>query len=1233
TITNDVGTITYRANDKSNLSGTIEIQVTSDASWFTEAKLGSSLILYGSVLDYSNPGNNSGQKPILTTIKLDQTAPEITINNDLSTSPITDDNDGGKIKKVGDDYFYELTGIWKDVDGSGPDKLFYATDGGANEDSWINANTLATRNYVIKSTVESSWSLYIPVVEGTSYNFAVKAVDVAGNIGYDKPNKIVKFDFSKPTIEISLADGVYGETRPTVTITAHDHHRIKTTDGIVLVGTPKKNGANASASDYTLETTTGGGTSTATRTLTFNTDGVYEFTFKATDVNNRESDTVSRTWTVDTQAPEAKADNDATYGLKINGAAAKTWYRDTNLRFDGYVTEEISGLSKVYYLVSASDTADEADVLAGSQWNFAGSVNTGTVAYSVTPTVGDGTSYVHMIFEDAAGNQSEVKTTTVKLDQDVPTISGKFYTYNGVTAEMPSSLFVNTGKSDTLILYGIVNETGSGIDTLTLTKSGDTFTPTIQYATGLTSTSTVTNFENATWGNTKDGASAWKATFNVSGLTTGPIQAAVSDLAGNGSTVQLVSLDSDATAPTLTLTNSDLQTAPYGISERSPYMTVDGGHHNYTFQGTWSDSGSGTYKLYYSTDSTTIGSGTWNAVESTSAPQSTGTTNWTQTLELDEGTGKQIAFYAEDKVGNKTSVISRTGITIDYTDPTLTLSPATAETYYPLESTNTAIWTITASDNLGTPAVTVAAMKDGSAVPSGTGGFSYNASTKTITLANNANANGTWNITVTATDGAGRTTVRTLNTIVDRSLPVINDDIEIHDGDVVKDYDVNSWSRNGTLTVKGTINEAGSGLSIVYFMKGVGAGVDNLKEITSEDRKSVGVLGIGSSVEYEFTVSDLAAGSIVVGIQTEDKAGNLSEVKRITLNLDKTNPSFGSTTDRYYSFAQAADYKLMEGTILSNGTKDIYFVGPYSDAGSGVAELAFETVRDASSSATDCTVEYSTDEITSGATNIGSMTWKAYNQIADTTTIKSYRAKIEKDDFANGDSIVAKPLDRAGNGSTQPIFTIAIDSTAPVITLNTPKTKRLLPTADAESVNTVNGTITFAGTTDETSMDKLELYWGTAQNACNTLFETKLAAQSYNWSFDVPLSTVDSGTVKFIGGSNYAGSTRDIFLKLVATDKAGNVASYVYQYTVDPDKDRPIITFPQLDLSGLSESASVNLTSDRTLNGSVTDDDGVSKLEYQIGSGDWTELTVTNGNFSYTFTDETNYAMKFRVTD
>ncbi|MBP5452486.1 MAG: hypothetical protein J6Y16_09655 [Treponema sp.] len=1227
TITNDVGTITYRANDKSNLSGTIEIQVTPDALWFTEAKLGSSPILYGSVLDYSNPGNNSGTTTILTTLKLDQTAPVIAIGNDLSTSPITDDNDGGKIKPDGDDYFYELTGTWKDLDGSGPDKLFYSINNGTD---WINADTLATKNYVRKSTVESSWSLYIPVVEGSNYTFAVKAQDANGNTKEAKPGETVTFDFSKPTIEISLADGVYGETRPTVMITAHDHHRIKTTDGIVLVGTPKKNGANASASDYTLETTTGGGTSTATRTLTFNTDGVFKFTFKAVDVNNRESDTVEGTWTIDTVAPAPKADNVATYGLKINGAAAKTWYRDTNLRFDGYVDESLSGLKTVYYLVSANSTEDVADVVAADQWNFAGASNTGTVAYSVMPTVSSVNKYVHMVFEDVAGNKSAVKTNMIELDQEVPTIGGKFYNYGDVTAEMPANIFVNTTESKTLTLYGLVSETGSGIDTLTLTKSNGSFTPTIKYNNTLSDTSTMNEFTGATWNDTKTGATAWRATFNVSGLTTGAIQATVSDVAGNSSSAQIVSLDSDSTAPTLTLSNSDLEDAPFKITEKSPYMNVSGDVHNYTFQGTWSDSGSGTYALYYSVNSTTIGTGTWVAVDSTTAPQSTGTTNWTLTMNLEEGTGKQIAFYAVDKVGNKSSVISKTGITVDYTDPTLTLAPDTVQTYYGVEAENSAVWTITASDNLGTPEVTVEAKKYVDEVESETNGFTYNDSNKKITLANDSSANGVWNITVTATDGAGRKTVKTINTTVDRSKPVFTDTLSITDGDVTKEYALDSWSRNGTLTLNGKIAELGSGLVKVYYKKNPGAGATNLR---GNQDGSVGAAGTGAEVEYEITVSGLTSGSTEVGLQAEDAAGNLSEIKRITLNIDKRAPTYGNPR-QFYSYEAATGYNQIEGTVLSNGANDMYIVGPYYDENSGIKELKFE-IDEVELVEDDCVVKYSTGTINGDATNIGSLIWESYDE-TKASTYQSYRAMIKKEKFPSGGVVDAKPVDRAGNGSTQLVFTISIDSTPPALTLNTPKTKRLAPTEDGEAVNTVNGTITFAGTTDETAMNSLKLYWGTAQDACNTLLETKNAANSYNWSFDVPLSKVVSNTVKFIDNTSYAGNPKDIYLKLVALDKAGNEASYVYKYSVDPDGDRPIITFTQLDLTGLTANAGTSnvwLKDSKTLSGSVTDDDGVAKLEYKLDSGTWQTLPVTNGNFSYTFATDKKYSMSFRVTD
>ncbi|MBP5450956.1 MAG: hypothetical protein J6Y16_01825 [Treponema sp.] len=408
--------------------------------------------------------------------------------------------------------------------------------------------------------------------------------------------------------------------------------------------------------------------------------------------------------------------------------------------------------------------------------------------------------------------------------------------------------------------------------------------------------------------------------------------------------------------------------------------------------------------------------------------------------------------------------------------------------------------------------------------------------------------------------------------------------------------------------------------------------------------------GAGGTVPVAYSVTPTVTdGTSYVHMVFEDLAGNTSTVKTSMIKLDRHAPTF---TKDYYSYEENTNYSAIGGTVLSNKSKNLYVAGSYSDDDSGVKELKFDINGVTLVAGTDIEIKYSTVAIEENAANISSMSssWKSYSEIADKTSIKSYRAMINKAKLAAG-SVGVETADVTGNSSTQTIFTITIDETAPVLTLNTPKTKCVSPNDD-ENVNTVNGTITFAGTTEESSMDHLDLYWGTTSSATadinsDHLIATKAAAQSYNWSFTVPLSSVESNSVQFIDESSYAGSPKDIYLKAIAVDKAGNTAKYVYKYSVNPDDDRPIITFTQLDLTGLTEdsaTSSVWLKDNKTMTGSVTDDDGVTSLKYRKktynSSTDiwsdwtgWTACSVTNGNFTIPFTDETKYSLEFKVTD
>ena len=512
---------------------------------------------------------------------------------------------------------------------------------------------------------------------------------------------------------------------------------------------------------------------------------------------------------------------------------------------------------------------------------------------------------------------------------------------------------------------------------------------------------------------------------------------------------------------------------------------------------------------------------------------------------------------------------------------------------------------------------------------------------QTLTFRND----GEFEFTFTATDENGRTSDSVTRTwIVDTVSPAAKADNDSTYGLKINGAAAKEWYRDTNLKFDGFVDEKVSGLKTVYYLVDETEGVTADYVVNNGNQQNYAAKKNNGTVPVEYSVTPtVPTGTSYVHMVFEDVAGNRSAVKNITIKIDKTTPTFGK---RYYSYEQSANYNEIEGNVLSNGANDLYIVGSYSDSNSGVDELAFY-ISGTKLTGSACEVKYSTVDIAADGSNIGSISsWQNYSSISDKTSIKSYRAKIAKSSFASGGTVDAEPKDVAGNGSTQTIFTIAIDNQAPVLTLNTPKTKCVSP-SDDETVNTVNGTITFAGTTDESSMDHLDLYWGTTSSATanidsDHLIDTKTAAQSYNWSFSVPLSSVEGSDVKFIDGTSYSGSTKDIYLKLIATDKAGNTAKYVYKYIVNPDDDRPIITFTQLDLSGLDEDeddSNVWLTDNKKMTGNVIDDDGVSELWYSLNGGTWTKLpdangnTFANGNFAYTFTAETKYSMKFKVVD
>ena len=125
-----------------------------------------------------------------------------------------------------------------------------------------------------------------------------------------------------------------------------------------------------------------------------------------------------------------------------------------------------------------------------------------------------------------------------------------------------------------------------------------------------------------------------------------------------------------------------------------------------------------------------------------------------------------------------------------------------------------------------------------------------------------------------------------------------------------------------------------------------------------------------------------------------------------------------------------------------------------------------------------------------------------------------------------------------------------------------------------------------------------------------------------------------------LGGEEYDGDPKDLYIKVLATDLAGNTKECIYRYKIAPESDRPKIRFTNISFTDttdendtvMSGSAPVWLKSDK-LYLNVSDDDGISKFEYKIGNSGYTECNLSGGSFALDITGQGDMQIYFRITD
>jgi hypothetical protein len=187
-------------------------------------------------------------------------------------------------------------------------------------------------------------------------------------------------------------------------------------------------------------------------------EGEHTFSVRGIDKAGHVDPTpATRTWTVDTVAPEGK--------VVINDGAAYTVSTAVNLSLSATDESPGSGVASMRFSQEGQFWSDWEPFSTGKPWTLTG---------------GDGTKTVHAQFRDNAGNVSATARAEIKLDTTAPRVTSVTPTGTGIkrstnlTATFSEQMERATLNSSTFKLYK-VNADGSTtqVTNVTVTLSSD----------------------------------------------------------------------------------------------------------------------------------------------------------------------------------------------------------------------------------------------------------------------------------------------------------------------------------------------------------------------------------------------------------------------------------------------------------------------------------------------------------------------------------------------------------------------------------------------------------------------------------------------------------------------------------------------------------------------------------------------------------------------------------------
>lgn len=452
-------------------------------------------------------------------------------------------------------------------------------------------------------------------------------------------------------------------------------------------------------------------------------------------------------------------------------------------------------------------------------------------------------------------------------------------------------------------------------------------------------------------------------------------------------------------------------------------------------------------------------------------------------------------------------------------------------------------------------------------------------------------------ITYTATDIFGQSASVEHTYTIDNTAPVLASTQYSSDSlkPTVNGKDpVSSWYKDESLPFDIKYYDDGCGVERVEYTF-TAAGVTADKAVTGSGiPKQVKANG-KEYYQYSAAISGFAVGTNTLVFTAVDAAGNKSTSTTLNVRRDNVAPELELVS------IDGTAYDKSSAKFV-NGTKDVTFIVNAADDDSGIASVKY-----------------------------GNVTREVAEQSGQ------YSFTIAAASLATMDVNVTA-TDNAGNTKEIRLFNIILDNVAPVVNI----TSSLDKDTSTPAVE-VNGTIALEGNSSDGSysLTATPVFWYTTTKPTIPVTSTAGWTRIFKEGTDniTEESTPTAWKSRDIDTKSAFGTLTDgthVYVVAAVTDSAQNTGySPVLDLVVDQNTDRPQIkiTSPKSLKDMGNAGTTIWQKNTNVIEGRISDDDGISSLEYSFDNSTWNPVTKLNGDSWEIEAEEGANTIYFRVTD